>query len=400
MRYFLYCIILSVQLCTSYALISRKVTETFGISSECDLYYNIWDESGTFKFVYPDYTHDYYNYSGSGFYYNHSECYSILIEPNTSAACKYEAISNNETIKQGQTQGVDFFHFGNCSLPLCKNKSELFLYDVYDKVKYKIISESRIEKGYIEYENSGLFCFDVSSCIQLIANVDYVLLDGKDIFRRRVEGLATFGNCSDAKKDYAFLIDAASDGGGFNYTLRVDDQTSEYYITEGNASYVTLDHNECNIINGTGNATYTLLKRGSLISEGYHTDYYSIGKCACDYKPLFFSSSLRGQQIIQLLSSIWGMTAFTNVTSAQYTAACWLIKYDGQKLSASDINITQRYILALLFYSTNGWNWNKNYYFLSSRNECDWNENGHGVVCNSEGRAIDISLGTSLALLI
>jgi len=74
-----------------------------------------------------------------------------------------------------------------------------------------------------------------------------------------------------------------------------------------------------------------------------------------------------------------------------------MISIDGQ---TSDWKIIQRYILALLYFSTNGSEWKYDYYFVSGLNECDWSsvktmeENFFdvaddfdisGVICNRNG---------------
>ena len=82
------------------------------------------------------------------------------------------------------------------------------------------------------------------------------------------------------------------------------------------------------------------------------------------------------------------MQVFIDVTTPQYVTACWLIKYDQMSLNATDTNIIQRYVMGLLFYATDGWNWNICEGFMSSKHECYWNDGNWdnmgsmGVICN------------------
>ena len=94
-----------------------------------------------------------------------------------------------------------------------------------------------------------------------------------------------------------------------------------------------------------------------------------------------------------LFSSTWGMEVFTNVTSPQYMSACWIINYDLLQLNANDENIIQRYIMVLLFHSTNGWNWDRDLEFLSAKHECDWNYDENGFFCDNDWHGIEIHFG-------
>ena len=95
-----------------------------------------------------------------------------------------------------------------------------------------------------------------------------------------------------------------------------------------------------------------------------------------------------------LLSSVWGVEVLNDAKSPQYLSACWIIHYDALQLNASDFNIIQRSTMALLFYSTDGWNWQKNYNFLTSKHECEWNDgNLKGFYCPDDQYGTKIDLG-------
>ena len=94
-----------------------------------------------------------------------------------------------------------------------------------------------------------------------------------------------------------------------------------------------------------------------------------------------------------IASSISGMDAIANLDSPQYKAACWIINDDTRQLdpsnNSSQVALVQRYVLAVLYYSTQGWAWHDTFDFLSEKNECDWNNdyNGYilGVICDEAG---------------
>lgn len=82
---------------------------------------------------------------------------------------------------------------------------------------------------------------------------------------------------------------------------------------------------------------------------------------------------------------------FESPETPQYKALHWLANEDAANLSIvehGNRRITQRYVLAVLYFSTNGPHWEHSYNFLSPDHECDWKakdykENDRGVVeCN------------------
>jgi len=58
--------------------------------------------------------------------------------------------------------------------------------------------------------------------------------------------------------------------------------------------------------------------------------------------------------------------------SPQYRAACWIIHDDLFRVKASDQSLVQHYVLALLYYSTHGWDWTNKDLFLVPISECYW----------------------------
>jgi len=103
------------------------------------------------------------------------------------------------------------------------------------------------------------------------------------------------------------------------------------------------------------------------------------------------------KRVIQFYD-ITPLSTLTDPTTPQYAALDWLANKDSgaSYSSADDVRILQRYVLATLYYSTGGANWNKNYGFLSDEHECKWFEEEkdwvldmtpitHGIKCGDEG---------------
>ena len=109
----------------------------------------------------------------------------------------------------------------------------------------------------------------------------------------------------------------------------------------------------------------------------------------CQTKPLL---STADNTLFSIIQGVSASDTLLDTHSAQYKAACWLIYEDrGVVGDTTQASVAQRYILALLYFSTGGPGWYNQYYFLAKGAECDWNI-GLGVLC--EDRAITkIELG-------
>ena len=127
------------------------------------------------------------------------------------------------------------------------------------------------------------------------------------------------------------------------------------------------------------------------------------------------------------------------MTNPRTAALHWLAAVDPRRLSVDDPHLPQRYILAVIYFSTNsaewpegGWDelskeaaaydtgentmenggtlrkevppfvaaspdgWKQRLHFLSELHECDWNGNGGVRSCDSEGYVMDLSLWNNL----
>merc|ERR1712151_763514 len=79
----------------------------------------------------------------------------------------------------------------------------------------------------------------------------------------------------------------------------------------------------------------------------------------------------------------------SNDSSPQSMALKWIIDEDELKMDANDENLVQRYVLALLYFSTSGNNWDSSFNWLSEYSECEWWD---GITCTEDGKVEIINL--------
>jgi len=86
-------------------------------------------------------------------------------------------------------------------------------------------------------------------------------------------------------------------------------------------------------------------------------------------------------------------------TKAEYFAWKWISEQDQSRETRDECEpsykVSERYAAAVLYYATNGENWNNQYNFLSDKSICEWNDRGDdlafrfGVNCTYTYRRID-----------
>lgn len=99
------------------------------------------------------------------------------------------------------------------------------------------------------------------------------------------------------------------------------------------------------------------------------------------------------------LSQISG-SAIDNPTSPQYKAYRWLRNEDPANLDLDNMPVKaleQRYIAAVLYFSTKGKFWDNSYNFLTELDVCEWQdkETSKGIQCDLEGSIDEIVISTS-----
>jgi Leucine-rich repeat (LRR) protein len=87
-----------------------------------------------------------------------------------------------------------------------------------------------------------------------------------------------------------------------------------------------------------------------------------------------------------------GVDGLNDATSPQSKALAWLKSSDNEGIT-SQKRLLQRYALATLFYSTNGGDWNTNFLWVSSADECAWfSTSSSSTVCDQEGMLVELDL--------
>jgi hypothetical protein len=95
--------------------------------------------------------------------------------------------------------------------------------------------------------------------------------------------------------------------------------------------------------------------------------------------------------LIQLLSSVSpdGGTALRTSSTPQNTALIWLANNTNLETYSAEKKI-QRYILAVLYYSTSGDNWNRNTAWITDVDECDWYNLADTSFCDVNGTVVEL----------
>lgn len=97
------------------------------------------------------------------------------------------------------------------------------------------------------------------------------------------------------------------------------------------------------------------------------------------------------QQLVET-NSLDGGTALNDTDSPQYQALTWL-EGNANLDEYPDWKRIQRYVLMVLYYSTNGDEWGDNIGWASDEDECSWlSHETTGPVCNESGRYLSITL--------
>lgn len=108
-----------------------------------------------------------------------------------------------------------------------------------------------------------------------------------------------------------------------------------------------------------------------------------------------------------IVESISDPSLLSNTSTSQYLAIEWLIDDDMyfRQLPANWVDvdtkqyIIERYVMAVLYYSTGGDAWILDLNFLSNHSICEWNlKNRSGVACDSDGFVKGIGFGEYFTL--
>jgi Leucine rich repeat len=131
------------------------------------------------------------------------------------------------------------------------------------------------------------------------------------------------------------------------------------------------------------------------------------GKANTSYSPTSANMTVPSKQdlFLTVIGSISGFDTLNDHASPAYQAYRWITTKDPAHLdpkTATYIEIMERYIAALLFFSTNGEYWYNDMNFLSEKPICEWNEVlevgnpgkkvPQGILCNTDERVVRIEI--------
>jgi hypothetical protein len=127
---------------------------------------------------------------------------------------------------------------------------------------------------------------------------------------------------------------------------------------------------------------------------------------AATIAPIVVSDMELARDIFTPLS---GNETLWDESSPQYKALWWIVHDDPANMmttmqdeTQSSLNmIVERYVMALLYFATDGPNWFEQVNFLGNSSICGWlvpSQSHDGVQCNDEGSAVQLSLSKFVRL--
>jgi hypothetical protein len=110
------------------------------------------------------------------------------------------------------------------------------------------------------------------------------------------------------------------------------------------------------------------------------------------------SSESRAKNIQRKLGDVSPMSVLREKNTPQHSAYSWLVDDDDMQLNEHSPNLIQRYVLALLYFSTMGGQWKDAVGWLSTAHECEWKQAGPGprigvLSCSPDREATELYLG-------
>jgi len=119
----------------------------------------------------------------------------------------------------------------------------------------------------------------------------------------------------------------------------------------------------------------------------------------------------RFEAVVQYIYShrVSTLPSLRQINSPEHHAAQFMALGDAFKSTMTDVDevgqrrFMERYVLALIYYQTQGQNWSDHYNFLSEYDHCNWHKQYsspqgrflRGVQCNDDGHVIDLDLSNS-----
>ena len=324
------------------------------------------------------------------FCYDPLKCYSIEFDGFFSSECPHEVLLNGTTV--ADDVGRNLVRFGNCSQ--CKEKTEVILSNQYFgevDTNYTFFAKGIVNHALLAGGHSSNICMDSDDCnILTMDSTDVVscclVKNNKLNFHEVMPRSKMFGQCSNCTT--SLLVYPAIGEPNFNYTLESNDYLYKSAVKEGNYEIICINAtSNCYNASSNGKAHYSFYEDEKFTDDGFSFDYPFFGSCdkKCPQSPILHITE-RGKEIISTISYISDRMNLQNIATPEYQATCWLIYDDTRNLYSTAPDLLQRYIVALIYYSTEGLRWNNNWGYLGTKSECDW----YGMKCN-EGKVIEIN---------
>ena len=94
------------------------------------------------------------------------------------------------------------------------------------------------------------------------------------------------------------------------------------------------------------------------------------------------------------MTDIFGDNLVDDAPSPQKDAFDWLVNEDLDLNITSDRDLIQRYVATVLYFSTNGDGWDRDYGFLGENDVCEWQDSQtrKGIKCDETGAIVDITI--------
>jgi hypothetical protein len=118
------------------------------------------------------------------------------------------------------------------------------------------------------------------------------------------------------------------------------------------------------------------------------------------------TAASRFETLLHILEPVSGLQFLRDPAFPQYKALEWLVNKDAAQhvLShTSGLVLLQRYVIALLYFTTKGPEWKGHHNFLFEASVCQWNHligtsnnmyiSEQGIICDEQGFVIEIRLG-------
>eukprot|EP00934_Nitzschia_sp_Nitz4_P002486 Nitzschia sp. Nitz4//scaffold211_size37880//22789//23990//NITZ4_007709-RA/size37880-augustus-gene-0.55-mRNA-1//1//CDS//3329541988//2476//frame0 len=88
---------------------------------------------------------------------------------------------------------------------------------------------------------------------------------------------------------------------------------------------------------------------------------------------------------LQWLFQNIGESLIASTTTPQHKAACWMLQENPKATKIAP----QRYVMAVIYFGTQGSKWDINTDWMTKKHECSW----YGVECNLFGKVVNLDLG-------